>query len=125
MKSLHNQKGITAISMAILLVIGAFFVMLGLKLVPIYIENFKVRAHLEKMQKDPELRNVSEDEIIKKLFRRFDIDDVEHVKQDDVTLDKEANKLIIHVDYEVRTSTIGNIDLVASFSEKAEIARAN
>lgn len=123
MKSINRQSGLTAISMVVLLLIGAFFVMLALKLAPIYIENFKVRAHLEKFQTDPELKSLSEDEILKRLFRRFDIDDVDNVKRDDVTFEQDGNNLIIHVDYEVRTSTIGNIDLVANFSEKAEIKR--
>ena len=97
--------------------------MLGLRLAPIYIENYKVRAHLEKLQKDPEIKSLSDDEIVKRLFRRFDIDDVDHVTQDDVSVEQQDNKLVIHVDYEVRSPTIGNVDLIASFSEKAEIPR--
>jgi len=123
MKSINRQSGLTAVSIVVLLAIGAFFVMLGLRLAPIYIENYKVRAHLEKLQKDPEIKSLSDDEIVKRLFRRFDIDDVDHVTQDDVSVEQQDNKLVIHVDYEVRSPTIGNVDLIASFSEKAEIPR--
>ena len=123
MKPINRQSGLTAISIVILLAIGAFFVMLALRLAPIYIENYKVRAHLEKLQKDSENKSLNESDIIKKLFKRFDIDDVDNVSADDVTVEQEDKLLVIHVDYEVRTPTIGNVDLVVSFSEKAEISR--
>jgi len=123
MKSINRQTGLTAISIVILLVVGAFFVLIGLKLAPIYIENYKVRSHLKRIEKDPEMATLSESEIVKRLFRRFDIDDVNNVKQDDVTVEQQGADLIIHIDYEVRTSAIGNLDLVANFSETADISR--
>lgn len=123
MKLMNRQSGLTAVSIVALLAIGAFFIMLALRLAPIYLENFKVGSHLEKMKDDPETRTMSEDEIITKLFKRFDIDDVEHVHQEDVSVQMVDNKLVIQIDYEVRAPTIGNVDIVASFSEKAEIPR--
>jgi hypothetical protein len=123
MKSINRQAGLTPISIVLLLAIGAFFVMLALRLVPIYMENFKVSSHLEKLAKDPSSRSMSEHEIVNKLFKRFDIDDVEHVTRDDVTIEQTDNGLMIYIDYEVRAPTIGNVDIVASFSDKAEIPR--
>ena len=120
---MQRQSGLTAVSIVALLAIGAFFVMLALRLAPIYLENYKVASHLEKLAKDPETKNMSENEIITKLFKRFDIDDIEHVSEEDVTMEQVDSNLVIYIDYEVRTPTIGNIDLVASFSEKAEIPR--
>ena len=124
MKAIHQQSGLTAISIVVLLAIGAFFILLALRLAPIYLENFKVSSHLEKIAKEPETRSMSVDEIIEKLFKRFNIDDVEHVSQDDVTIEQsDDGGLTIYVDYEVRTPTIGNVDMVVSFAEKAEIPR--
>lgn len=123
MKPIHHQSGLTAISIVVLLAIGAFFIMLALRLAPIYLENFKVSSHLEKIANEAETKTMSVDEIIDKLFKRFNIDDVDHVTQDDVTVEQSDNGIIIHVDYEVRTPTFGNVDLVVSFAEKAEIPR--
>ncbi|WP_455211402.1 DUF4845 domain-containing protein [Kaarinaea lacus] len=123
MKPIRHQSGITAISIVVLLAIGAFFVLLALRLTPIYLENFKVSSHLEKLTNEPETKNMSVDEIVEKLFKRFNIDDVDHVSQEDVTIEQTDTGLVIYVDYEVRTPTIGNVDMVVSFSEKAEIPR--
>jgi hypothetical protein len=123
MKSINRQFGLTPVSIVVLLLVGAFFIMLALRLVPMYLENFKVSSHLEKLAKDPESRNLSEDELIKKLFKRLNIDDVEHVTQENVTVEQSDNGLVIYIDYEVRSPTIGNVDIVASFSDKAEIPR--
>jgi hypothetical protein len=123
MKSIQHQAGLTPVSIVALLAIGAFFVMLALRLAPIYLENFKVASHLEKLAKDPASRSMSEDELITKLFKRFDIDDVEHVSEEDLTIEPTDNGITISIDYEVRTPTIGNVDLVVSFSDKAQINR--
>lgn len=123
MKPIHRQSGLTAISIVVLLAIGAFFILLGLRLMPIYLENFKVASHLEKLAKDPATKELSEDEIVSKLLKRFDIDDVDHVTEEDITLEQTETGLAIYIDYEVRAPTIGNVDLIASFSEKAEISR--
>jgi hypothetical protein len=123
MKSIQRQSGLTPVSIVVLLAIGAFFVMLALRLAPIYLENFKVSSHLEKLAKDPETKNMSDDEIIAKLLKRFDIDDVEHVTRDDILIEETESGLTISVDYEVRSPTIGNVDIVVSFADKADIAR--
>jgi len=123
MKPIHRQSGLTAISIVVLLAIGAFFILLGLRLMPIYLENFKVASHLEKLAKDPATKELSEDAIVSKLLKRFDIDDVDHVTEEDITLEQTETGLAIYIDYEVRAPTIGNVDLIASFSEKAEISR--
>jgi hypothetical protein len=123
MKSLNRQTGLTAISTVLLLLIGAFFVLITLKLAPIYIEHYKVRTHLSRIQNDTQMKTMSVDAIIERLFKRFDIDDVDDVTHDNVTVEQEDNELILHVDYEVRTHTLGNIDMVASFSDKAVIPR--
>ena len=123
MKSFHRQSGLTAISIVVLLAIGAFFIMLGLRLAPIYMENFKVASHLEKLAKDPSSKSMTEDEIVNTLFKRFDLDDVDNVSQEDLTIEASDNGIMLSIDYEVRSPTIGNIDIVVSFSEKAEIPR--
>jgi hypothetical protein len=123
MKSIDRQTGLTPISIILLLAIGAFFVLLALRLTPIYLENFKVSSHLEKLAHDPSSKTMSEDELINKLFKRFSIDDVEHVTQDNVTTELSDGDLMIYIDYEVRAPTFGNIDIVASFSEQAAIPR--
>jgi Zn-dependent metalloprotease len=123
MRSIHRQSGLTAVSIIALLAIGAFFIMLALRLAPIYLENFKVASHLEKLAKDPSSKNMSEDEIITKLFKRFDLDDVENVSEEDLTIEPSDNGIVISIDYEVRTPTIGNVDIVVVFAESAEISR--
>ena len=52
MKHIHRQTGLTAISIVVILVIAAFFIMLALRLAPIYLENFKVSSHLESLKNE-------------------------------------------------------------------------
>ena len=123
MQTINRQSGLTMISWALVLGIGAFFVMLALRLTPVYLENFKVSSHLKTLQKDPNTATMSEDEIVRTLFKRLDIDDVENVKADDVLITVEGSIMKINITYEVRKPTIGNIDIVAHFEEEVEVSR--
>lgn len=123
MKNIQRQSGLTAISIVALLAVAAFFIMLALRLSPIYLENFKVSSHLEGLKTEHDVAKMSEDEILDKLFKRMDIDDVENVKREDVIFEEQDGKLIISIEYEVRSPTVGNIDIVASFIETVEVDR--
>jgi hypothetical protein len=119
----RKQTGLTMISLVLILAVGAFFVMLALRLTPIYLENFKVSSHLQNLASDPGVANMSENDILDRLFKRFSIDDVDNVKPEDVFFELQNNKLLISIDYEVRAPTISNIDIIASFHEQVEVNR--
>ena len=118
-----QQSGVTAITLVVILLIGAFFILLALKLAPIYLENFKVSSHLQNLTKNADVKNMSDDEIISKLLKRLDIDDVENVKRDDIYIEEDEDAIRVSIVYEVRKPTLGNIDIVASFNEEVAIGR--
>ena len=70
MRSLHQQKGVTAIGWLIILGLIGFFVLLVLKMYPSYYEFYTVSSTLETMTKDSGFENPAE--IRKAAERRFD-----------------------------------------------------
>jgi hypothetical protein len=122
MKTIQKQQGLTAITMVLILVLIAFFAMIVIRLFPIYMEHFSVVSHLEQLAKDPETKSLTDQEILSVLNKRFDIDDVRHVKKDNIFIERERDKsLTIAIEYEVRTPTIGNVDMVVSFSDEVDV----
>lgn len=122
MKTIDRQRGMTAISLAGLLAILAFFVLIALKLVPIYLDHFKVASHLEAIANDHATANMEPEEISKVYFKRLDIDDVESVKPENLFIEKpQDGKMVLAVEYEVRRPMLGNVDVVVSFVEEFEV----
>lgn len=121
--SLHHQKGLTGIAIILILAVGAFFVAIALALFPVYMENFSVSSHVHDLKKLPDVKAMSKTDITKRLLRRFDIDDVKNVTEDDIAFVEIPDAWRIEVDYEVRKPFIGNVDIVAIFHEEVEVPR--
>ena len=121
MRNMKRQQGVTAIGGAIILSIIAFFVFLGLKLFPIYLDNFNVKGSLKSMQKEQGLYQKTKSQIRNLLNQKLEVNDIESVKKKDVKIDKRNGTVIIRIDYSVKTKLAGALSLVAEFKEKAEL----
>ena len=121
MSLIDKQRGMTTISLALILGMLAFFVLIALTLAPVYMENFNVVQKLKTLKTDPKVAVMSESEIMDTLFKRFSIDDVDNVKEEDVLISDQGSFIEISVEYEVRKTLVGNVDVVVSFFEKVEL----
>ena len=99
----------------------AFFVMIAIKLIPIYMENFNVASHVSRLEQDSRSTEMTKEEIRKTLVKRFGIDDVKSVTRQDIFITDIPGGYSVEVDYEVRKSLLGNVDVVVYFNETAEI----
>lgn len=121
-KHWKRQEGITGIGIAILLVIAAFFVLIAMRLFPVYVEHFSVTTHLENLAVDSDTKGKSDEEIWGKLKKTFEIDDVENVKDENLIVERhEGGSMTIAIEYEVRTSGFGNVDFVVVFYDEVEV----
>ena len=111
MKNYKKQRGVTMVAIAAGLALLAFFVMIALTLVPVYMENFSVSSHVSRLAKDSRTKEMTKDEIKKTLIKRLGIDDVKNVTQQDIIVSEISGGYRIEVDYEVRKSFLGNIDV--------------
>jgi hypothetical protein len=117
-----NQKGITGIGIALILGMIAFFALIAMRLFPIYMEHFSVTTHLENLATDEATKGKNNGEIVRKLFTSFQIDDVKAVKREHVYIERHKDGgMTVAIEYEVRTSGIGNVDMVVKFSDEVEV----
>ena len=116
-----RQRGMTTIGLVLVLALVAFFVLLGLKLYPIYYDSFKVGAALDSLKGDPTLTSKTPAEVVDRLMKRLSIDNVDHVEKSDVTVEKTGKGIHISVEYEARKNIVGNVDVVVSFSKAVEV----
>lgn len=121
MKTIAKQQGITLLGLVCVLGLIAFFVMIALKLVPIYIEYFNVVTSLESLKNEPELINKSPAEVLQLLNRRLDINDVDHVDHKNLRIKRYPGRTEVGVVYEIREPLMGNIDIVTKFDKSVQL----
>ena len=117
-----RQDGMTGIGIALILGMIAFFALIAMRLFPIYMEHFSVTTHLDNLASDSDTRGKTNKEILKKLRTSFGIDDVDNVKSENIFIERhKGGGMTVAIEYEVRTSGIGNVDMVVSFVDEVEV----
>ena len=116
-----SQQGLTFISLVFILGFIASFVLLGLKIGPIYLNHSKVVSALADIKKTPDIEAQSENEIRSSLSKRFDINYVDDVTQDDITITRHGNYIKVVIEYEVVRKIVGNLSVLVEFNDNIEV----
>ncbi|OGI48273.1 MAG: hypothetical protein A3B81_06240 [Candidatus Muproteobacteria bacterium RIFCSPHIGHO2_02_FULL_65_16] len=118
-----RQQGMTMWSLAFVLGVIAFVILLIFKLLPPYVEDMKVRAALDGIARQDNAGAMTRAEIASALSKRFDIDNVDTVKPDQhLTVERAVGKKIIRISYEVVIPMVSNISLLLDFNHIREVA---
>ncbi len=117
----RQQQGLTFISLVFVLALIAFFVLLGLKIGPIYLSHSKVVSALAEIEKTPDIEEQSEAEIRDSLSKRFNINYVDDVTQDDIKITRHNDYLKVAIEYEVVTKIVGNLSVLVEFNDVIEV----
>lgn len=116
-----NQRGLTFISLLIILGLIAFFTLLILKIGPIYLNHSKVVNALAALEETTDIEKKSKFEVETILQKRFDINYVDYVTLDDIKVISRPNYLKVEVEYERIEPLIGNLSALAEFHEVVEV----
>ena len=116
-----RQGGITFISLMLMFIIVGFFMLLLMKLGPIYMENFSVKTVLENLQKDPFIANQPAQKIRTQINNRLYVNEVRRLSDKDIKLKREGQKVMVNIDYQVKEHILGNVEVLLTFSESVEL----
>lgn len=121
MREIKKQKGMTAIGWLLVLMLIAIFALVGLRLVPVYLDSFKVTSSLESLANDA--KGKSGVEVRKLLLKRLDINMVNDVSADDITISRKRGGIEVEVAYEARRKLFGNLYLLIDYQRAVFIPR--
>lgn len=121
--STKHQQGLTFVSLVFFLGLIAFFVLLGLKIGPIYLDHSKVTNALAEVEKNNNIEKLTEAEIRDSLSKRFNINYVYDVTQDDITITKYQDYLRVAIEYEVIRKIAGNLSVLVEFNDFIEVGQ--
>lgn len=117
---MERQRGITFVGM---LFIGALIVLgaiIGLRLVPPYIEYATISSHLRDLARSPDARGASEREIGQLFNRRAQVDDIRSVSGQDLEIIKEGDALSISASWSTKVKLLGNVSACIDFTARSD-----
>jgi len=95
--------------------------MLGLKIIPIYLENYTVKELVRGLEDEPAITRKTPAEVKQIIMHRININGIYDLPRDKVKVKKSSGITRVSIDYNVRKNVFANIDLIVSFSEKIEL----
>jgi len=117
-----KQQGMTLIGWILVFMLVAVIAIVALKLIPVYLDGYKVYQSMASLAEDDSARGKNPNELRKLLLRRLDINMVTDVTSDNITLTHQGGKTMVEVDYEVRRQMFGNLYAVVVFNKTVEIS---
>lgn len=122
MKYLHRrQQGLTITGWIFVIATVLFFVLLGLKMVPSYLQYYTIAQVLESIKQDSGLKQASPREIRSVFNKRIDINGVYNFDRKNLKIDRSKGVTTVTVEYEVREPMAGNVDVVMNFYKQVEL----
>lgn len=113
----------TGIGWLIVLALIAFFVLLALRIVPAYLEYFKVVSALESLEEETGWSDVTPRTIRDLIERRFDISYVYSITPNQVSIKSAGAYYVVTAKYTAREHIVGNIDVLMSFNKQVRVRR--
>jgi cell division protein FtsL len=95
-----RQRGITVIGMLILIIAIAFVALIAMKVVPMYIQYYTIKSTVESIRKEPQLAQMSAQDIHNAIQKRFDIGYVNNIAARDLKIRNERNGRVIDLVYQ-------------------------
>lgn len=115
----QQQRGLSLIGLLITSAVIVFFVLIGLKLAPAYIEYYTVKRIIGEIARSPETRGGSLHDVQSAFARRAQIDNVTSVTGTDLEVNKVGDGFEISVSWASRVPLFGNINACIDFDAKS------
>lgn len=112
-----RQRGLTFWGWLYVILTLGLMLLIGIKCLPIYMNNYEVRSALAWAASQPELRNASVYEIRSRIQRRFDSGYISNIGGRDVQVARVKNGRELSIEYRVVEPLFGNLSLRFDFRE--------
>ncbi len=116
-----RQRGMTMITWLLVIVVALFIGTAVLRLVPIYLENFKIVSSMNSVKTEFMQTSPTIPAIRKALGARFDVESVRIVKIREVEITRKGKGYLVRTVYDHRSPFFSNVNLIVHFDTSVEI----
>ncbi len=128
MNLLHRQRGLSLWELLFYCVLIGVAALVVIKLLPLYMEKFKVEKAMQSLAAQPEIRMLEESDMKNRLLRHFEIEDVDKFSRPEdlkkiftVTKNKDNEGRTMSMKYEIRAPFLGALDVVLKVDKQIAI----
>jgi len=121
-----NQHGITFIGFLFVTGVAVFFVYMGIRLIPVYIEHYGITKSMKMVQGEITTSQIpSVDQIRGSLYKKFDIQyvDSNSVPPQSIKINYQNGGAVLQIAYEKRVPFMYNIDFVVKYENSVSLSR--
>ncbi|HMU64012.1 MAG: DUF4845 domain-containing protein [Nitrosomonas sp.] len=111
----RKQQGISLSGLMIWSFVLILVSIVGMKLIPAYIENATIKRTLLAVATESNLRTNNE-EIRQSFNRRASIDNIKAINGQDIIIDKKSDKVVLSTSYSVKIPLFANVSLYIDFT---------
>tara|TARA_R100001039_G_C1792804_1_gene73574 strand:+ start:57 stop:437 length:381 start_codon:yes stop_codon:yes gene_type:complete len=113
-----QQRGISMIGWAVILLVAVVLGTAALRMVPVYLEYNTISSSINSLLQDSKTALMSPREVRDALSKRFRINQVNVISANDLIITKDGGILKISTDYEVREPMFYNVSIVMTFQDE-------
>ncbi|HNW78052.1 MAG TPA: DUF4845 domain-containing protein [Candidatus Competibacteraceae bacterium] len=95
-----RQRGMSVIGLLLLLVVIGFVALIAMKVIPMYVQYFSIKSTIESVRKEPQLAQMTPQDIQAAIQKRFDIGYVENIRANQLRIRNDRNGRVIDLVYQ-------------------------
>jgi len=111
-----QQKGVSLSGLLMWSVVLVMVAILGMKLIPAYIEYASVQKALVGIASGPDFKDATPRQIRESFQKRSQIDDIRAVTAKDIEIKIDNKQRILEINYSVTVPVVANISLFIEFN---------
>lgn len=112
-----RQRGIGWFGVLCVLAVLGFCAVVGVKMLPLYLNQMKVASSVKKVATDPAYANAEAGQLRSALQRYWDIESIETLTPREIKVKRTEHGRYLSYDYEVRERLFYNIHVVLHFQD--------
>jgi len=95
---------------------------IGLKFGSVYLDHYGARAQIEELQSIRSDQAETAEEVRQQLAKRLQLNNLrEMLDSDQITVVERGSRVVVEMNYEVKTALAGNMSVLIEFDERFEI----
>ena len=113
----ERQRGMTLIGMLLLLILIGFVAVIAMKVVPMYVQYYSIKSTIESIRKEPQVAQMSAQEIQNAIQKRFDIGYVDNITARDLKIRNENRGRVLDLVYQDERALFYGLSVVLKVNE--------
>lgn len=120
LSAMQKQQGASAIVVMIMVLFFGGLLTLVIKLGPAYLDDITIQEALESLEGTEGLSAMGPAGVRQLINKRLSVNNVRGFDAKQISIEKNGDTVVIHVDYEVRNDLFQNVDTVIHFQHEYE-----